>query len=105
LAASSQAAFSGLTMLGAVGPKWLPKIQLMPTRIRLMPITAMRVPVTTGGKNRSMRLTMGAIRIETMPVPMMAPKISPAPCTPGLLLARATRGATEAKVTPSSPAA
>jgi hypothetical protein len=98
LAASSQAAFSGLTMLGAVGPKGLPKIQLMP-------ITAMRVPVTTGGKNRSMRLTMGAIRIETMPVPMMAPKISPAPCTPGLLLARATRGATEAKVTPSSPAA
>jgi hypothetical protein len=38
--------------------------------------------VTTGGKNRSMRLTMGAIKIEITPAPMMAPKISPAPCTP-----------------------
>ena len=47
---ASHLACSGLTMLGAVGPKGLPKIQLMPMRIRLMPITAMMVPVTTGGK-------------------------------------------------------
>ena len=47
---ASHLACSGFTTLGAVGPKGLPKIQLMPTRIRLMPITAMMVPVTTGGK-------------------------------------------------------
>ena len=47
-----------------------------------------------------MRLTMGAIRIEITPAPMIEPKISPAPATPGLLLAIATIGATEAKVTP-----
>ncbi|EWS63666.1 hypothetical protein Y695_03100 [Hydrogenophaga sp. T4] len=76
---SSQARCSGLGMLGAVGPKGLPKIQLMPTRMRLTPITAMMVPVTTGGKKRSMRLTMGAIRIETTPAPMMEPKMRPAP--------------------------
>ena len=72
----------------------------MPTRIRLMPITAMMVPVTTGGKNRSMRLTTGAINMDTTPAPMMEPKISPAPATPGLLLAMATMGATDANVTP-----
>ena len=60
----------------------------------------MIVPVTTGGKKRSMRLTTGAIRIEITPAPMMAPKISPAPAVPGLALAMATMGATEAKVTP-----
>ena len=41
---------SGLTSLGAVGPNGLPKIQLIPTRIRLMPMMAMIDPVTTGGK-------------------------------------------------------
>ena len=35
-----------------------------------------------------------------MPAPMMDPKIRPAPAVPGLLLAMATIGATEAKVTP-----
>ena len=51
-------------MFGAVGPTALPKIQLMPTRIRLTPITTMIVPVTTGGKKRSIRLTSGAIRMR-----------------------------------------
>ena len=69
-------------------------------RIKLMPITAMMVPVTTGGKNRSMRLTIGAIRIEIRPAPMMAPKIICAPASPGLALAIDTIGATAAKVTP-----
>ena len=54
----------------------MPNIQLMPMRIKLMPMTAMMVPVTTGGKNRSMRLTTGAIKIEITPAPMMAPKIN-----------------------------
>ena len=97
---ASHCACSGLTTAGAVGPTGLPKIQLMPTRIRLMPITRMIEPVTTGGKKRSMRLTSGAIRIEITPAPMMAPKIRPAPSVPGLLLAMATMGATDAKVTP-----
>src|SRR5690606_38198398 len=96
----SQAAYSGFTMVGAVGPTGTPKIQLMPTRIRLMPITAMMVPVTTGGKKRSMRLTTGAIAIEMTPAAMMAPKILPAPSTPGTAWAIATMGATAAKVTP-----
>ena len=72
----------------------------MPTRISVMPMTAMMVPVTTGGKKRSMRLTSGAIRIETMPAPMIEPKSSCAPAWPGLPLAMATIGATDAKVTP-----
>ena len=70
-------------MLGAVGPKGLPKTQLIPTRIRLMPITRMMVPVTTGGKKRSMRLTKGAIRMDTTPAPMTAPKMVCAPVRPG----------------------
>jgi hypothetical protein len=62
LAASSVTAFShsacsGATSLGAVGPTGLPKIQLMPMRISETPMTRMIVPVTTGGKKRSMRLT------------------------------------------------
>ena len=99
-ASSSHLQYSRLTTLGAVGPTGLPKIQLMPTRIRLMPMIRMMVPVTTGGKNRSMRLTMGAMAIDMTPAPMMAPKIAPAPATPGLALAMATMGATAAKVTP-----
>jgi len=47
-----------------------------------------------------MRLTTGAITIETTPAPMTEPKIGLAPAGPGLLLAMATIGATEAKVTP-----
>ena len=96
----SHSVCSGERVSGAVGPTGLPKIQLMPTRIRLMPMTAMMVPVTTGGKKRSMRLTTGAIRIEMMPAPMMAPNSMRAPSVPGLPLAIATIGPTAAKVTP-----
>lgn len=60
----------------------------------------MMVPVTTGGKNLSTRLTIGAMAIDMTPAPMMAPKIAPAPATPRLALAMATMGATAAKVTP-----
>ena len=63
-----------------------------------MPITAMMVPVTTCGKKRSMRLTIGAINIEMMPAPMIDPKISCAPTLPGFAIA--IIGATDAKVTP-----
>ncbi len=63
-------------------------------------MTAMMVPVTTGGKKRSMRLTAGAIRMEMTPAPMMEPKISPAPAVPPVVCAIDTMGATEAKVTP-----
>ena len=69
-------------------------------RIRLIPITAMMVPVTTGGKNRSIRLTSGAISMAITPDPMIAPKISCAPAVPEVLLAMLTIGATAAKVTP-----
>ena len=61
---------------------------------------AMMVPVTTGGKKRSNLLTMGAMIIEMMPAPMMAPKMARAPSTPGVTLAKATIGPTAAKVTP-----
>ena len=81
---ASHLAYTGSTMAGAVGPTGLPKIQLMPTRIRLMPMTVMMVPVTTGGKKRSMRLTIGAIRIEMMPAPMIEPNSSCAPAVPAV---------------------
>ena len=87
-------------MLGAVGPKGLPKTQLIPMRIRLMPMIRMMVPVTTGGKKRSMRLTNGAINMDTTPAPMTAPKMVCAPARPGVLLAMETIGATAANVTP-----
>ncbi len=96
----SQSACSGAISLGAVGPTGLPNIQLMPMRISEAPITTMMVPVTTGGKNRSIRLTSGAIRMPTTPAPMIAPKIIRAPSGPGLALAIATMGPTEANVTP-----
>ena len=99
-ASASHFRCSGLGTEGAVGPTGLPKIQLMPTRIRLMPMTAMMVPVTTGGKKRSMRLIMGAIRMETTPAPITAPKIRPAPAWPPVACAIDTMGATAAKVTP-----
>jgi len=97
---ASHCACSGLTIWGAVGPTGTPKIQLMPTRIRLIPMTAMIVPVTTGGKYRSIRLITGASRMDISPAPMIAPKIRPAPSTPGTALAIDTIGATAAKVTP-----
>jgi len=60
----------------------------------------MIVPVTTGGKKRSIRLTSGATRIDTMPAPMIEPNSSGAPSGPGFALAIAIIGATDAKVTP-----
>ena len=63
-------------------------------------MTAMIVPVTTGGKYRSIRLITGASRMEINPAPMMAPKMRLAPCTPGTALAMETIGATAANVTP-----
>ena len=98
--ASSHAACSGLTIDGAVGPTGLPKIQLMPMRINVTPITRMIVPVTTGGKNRSIRLTIGAMSMPTMPAPMIEPKIIRAPSGPEFAPAMASIGPTEAKVTP-----
>ena len=72
----------------------------MPTRISVMPITRMIVPVTTGGKNRSMRLASGAISTPMMPAAMIEPKIIRAPSAPGCDRAIETIGPTEAKVTP-----
>ena len=74
--------------------------QPTPTRIRLTPMMVMMVPVTTGGKKRSILLMAGAMIIEMMPAPMMAPKMARAPSTPGIWLAKATIGPTAAKVTP-----
>ena len=98
--AFSHAACSGSTMRGAVSPTGRPNIHSMPIFISDTPMTRMIVPVTTGGKKRSRRLTKGAISTVTMPAPMMAPKIMRAPSTPGLALAIDTIGPTAAKVTP-----
>ncbi len=86
--------------MGAVGPTGLPNIQLMPMRINDTPMTRMMVPVTTGGKNRSIRLISGAMKIEITPAAMIAPKMARAPSVPGVVLPMATIGPTEAKVTP-----
>ena len=65
-----------------------------------MPITRMIVPVTTGGKNRSIRLAIGAISTPMTPAAMIEPKIIRAPSAPGWASAIDTIGPTEAKVTP-----
>ena len=92
------------TSLGTSTPcaRWAgpPSAQPTPTRIRLMPMIAMMVPVTTGGKKRSSRLMKGAMKIDRMPAPMIAPKIARAPSGPPCTLAIATIGPTAAKVTP-----
>ena len=103
--AFSQSAWAGSMICGAVGPTGLPKIQLMPMRIRLMPITKMIVPVTTGGKKRSILDTKGAMISEITPAAMMAPKMARAASlleapAPSCALAMATIGPTAAKVTP-----
>ena len=90
----------GIDDLGAVGPSGRPKIQLMPMRISEMPMTRMMVPVTTGGKKRSMRLASGASRMPMTPAAMIEPKISRAPSGPGFVSAIDTIGPTLAKVTP-----
>ena len=58
------------------------------------------MPVTTGGKNRSMRLAIGAISTPMKPAAMIEPKIIRAPSAPGWTSAIDTIGPTEAKVTP-----
>ena len=45
----------------------------MPTRISEMPITAMMVPVTTGGNSGSSRLMKGATTMPKTPAPITAP--------------------------------
>ena len=97
---STQACASGLTVLGAVGPTGRPKIQLIPIRIRLTPMTRMIEPVTTGGKKRISRDISGAISIAITPAAMIAPNSIRAPSGPGLASAIETIGPTEAKVTP-----
>ena len=77
---------------------WPPAAQLMPTRIRVTPITAMMVPVTTGGKSGSMRLISGATRMPKIPAAITAPKIAVIPRSG--LPAIASIGLTAAKVTP-----
>ena len=68
--------------------------------IRLTPITRITVPVTTGGKKRSIRLITGARKIEITPAPITAPNSARAPSAPGAAPAMATMGPTAAKVTP-----
>ena len=75
-----------------------PPAQLMPTRISEMPITAMMVPVTTGGNSGSSRLMSGATRIAKMPAAMTEPKMPSRPISGSPAIA--TIGPTEAKVTP-----
>lgn len=74
--ALSQSAWAWSMICGAVGPTGLPKIQLMPKRIRLTPGTRMILPVATGGKKRRIVANMGAIRIEMTPAALMAPMIA-----------------------------
>ena len=50
-----------------------PPAQLIPTRIREIPITRMMVPVTTGGNSGSRRLMKGAARMPKIPAAMTEP--------------------------------
>ena len=70
----------------------------MPIRINEIPMTAMIVPVTTGGKKRSSELMNGATMRPNIPAAMTEPKMPPSPSSG--LPAMASIGATEAKVTP-----
>ena len=72
--------------------------QFTPTRISDTPITAMMLPVTTGGNRASRRLMKGAISMETTPAPITAPKMPVMPRAG--LFAMASMGLTAAKVTP-----
>ena len=53
-----------------------PMAQFTPTRISDTPITAMMLPVTTGGNRASRRLMKGAISMETTPAPITAPSLT-----------------------------
>ena len=59
------------TILVSVGRP--PPAQLMPTRIREMPMTRMIVPVTTGGNSGSRRLMKGATSTPNMPATITEP--------------------------------
>ena len=96
----SHSACCGSTTFGAVGPTCSPKIQSMPMRISVTPMTRMMVPVTTGGKKRRMRLITGASSMAITPAPISAPKIIRAPSMPGWTRAMEIIGPTAAKVTP-----
>ena len=64
----------GILMLSACSsqePK--PMAQPTPTRIMLMPMTAMMVPVTTGGKKRSILLMAGCVTLSNLAAPMALP--------------------------------
>ena len=50
-----------------------PAAQWIPTRIKEMPMTAMIVPVTTGGKSGRIRPIRGAARMPNRPAPMTPP--------------------------------
>ena len=50
-----------------------PAAQPMPMRMSETPITVMMLPVTTGGKKRSIRLITGATRMPKTPAAITAP--------------------------------
>ncbi|MCY1232859.1 hypothetical protein D9M72_453740 [compost metagenome] len=68
-------------------PKWLawlpPPAQLTATGKRVRPMEVITVPVTSGGKKRTMRDMKGAISRPKKPAAMVAPKIPWMP-TPGI---------------------
>ena len=70
----------------------------MPTRISVMPITVMIVPVTTEGKKRSSPPMKGATTRPNRPAAITEPKMAVRPSAG--LPAIASIGETEAKVTP-----
>jgi hypothetical protein len=70
----------------------------MPTRISEMPMTRMIVPVTTGGKSGSTRLTKGAITMPKSPAAMTDPKMPRRPISGAAAID--SIGPIEAKVTP-----
>jgi len=75
-----------------------PAAQLMPMRMREMPMTEMMEPVTTGGKSGRSQLMTGAARMPKMPAAMTAPKMPVMPMVGSR--AMTTMGLTAAKVTP-----
>src|SRR5438034_816118 len=82
-------------------PKFLlpapPPAHVTPTRNSVMPITAMIVPVTIGGKKRTILPNHGATRTVNTPAPITAPNI---PVMPTPVVAIAAIGPTAANVTP-----
>src|SRR5579863_6904687 len=75
-----------------------PAIQLTPTGTRLMPVTVMTVPVTTGGNRLTMRPTSGASAIVTAPAAMTEPNRPVSPMAGAATIT--VIGGTAANVTP-----